>query len=207
MNHSALGSTETTAPRRGPSSIPAVGRSKRVLGSTALALVTAAAVVLPLQGAAVAAPAAAPKVSSVTVASATTAKTATPAKTAGLSQATYESRLKTWINRVRHNRGIHSIAVRPCHDGFAERWTTYLTNNNEFRHQDLGRYMTRCKLSKAGEILALGKVTPYKMVQMWMHSSGHRRIMLDRSFGLSGIAAKRDANGNWIGCVDFGRRL
>jgi len=175
-----------------------VGRSKRVLGSTALALVTAAAVVLPLQGAAVAAPAAAPKVSSVTVAS---------AKTAGLSQATYESRLKTWINRVRHNRGIHSIAVRPCHDGFAERWTTYLTNNNEFRHQDLGRYMTRCKLSKAGEILALGKVTPYTMVQMWMHSSGHRRIMLDRSFGLSGIAAKRDANGNWIGCVDFGRRL
>ena len=45
------------------------------------------------------------------------------------------------------------------------------------------------------------------MVQMWMHSSGHRRILLDRSFGLSGIAAKRDGNGNWIGCVDFGRRL
>jgi uncharacterized protein YkwD len=183
-----------------------VGRSKRVLGSTALAIVTAAAVVLPLQGAAVAA-STAPKAGSVSVASATAVKTATPAKAGGLSQATYESRLKTWINRVRHHRGIRPIAVRPCHDGFAERWTTYLTNNNQFRHQDLGRYMTRCKLSKAGEILALGRVTPQKMVTMWMHSPDHRRIMLDRSFGLSGIAAKRDANGNWVGCVDFGRRL
>jgi uncharacterized protein YkwD len=183
-----------------------VGRSKRVLGSTALAIVTAAAVVLPLQGVAVAAPAAAPSASSVSVATATAVKTAAPAKS-GLSQATYESRLRTWINRVRDNRGVRPIAVRPCHDGFAERWTSFLTRNNEFRHQDLGRYMTRCKLSKAGEILALGRVTPQRMVQMWMHSPDHRRIMLDRSFGLSGIAAKRDNHGNWVGCVDFGRRL
>jgi uncharacterized protein YkwD len=183
-----------------------VGRGKRVLGSTVIAFVTAAAVVLPMEGAAVAAPASAPK-AGVSVVAASAAKNAAPAKTAGLSQATYESRLKTWINRVRHNRGIRPIAVRPCHDGFAERWTSYLTQNNQFRHQDLGRYMTRCKLSKAGEILALGRVTPRRMVLMWMHSPDHRRIMLDRSFGLSGIAARRDANGNWVGCIDFGRRL
>lgn len=206
MSHSALGSPESSAPRRGPRTFSAVGRGKRVLGSTVIAFVTAAAVVLPMEGAAVAAPASAPKASASVVA-ASAAKHAAPAKTAGLSQATYESRLKTWINRVRHNRGIHPIAVRPCHDGFAERWTSYLTRNNQFRHQDLGRYMTRCKLSKAGEILALGRVTPQRMVMMWMHSPDHRRIMLDRSFGLSGIAARRDANGNWVGCIDFGRRL
>ncbi len=67
--------------------------------------------------------------------------------------------------------------------------------------------MSRCKLSKAGEILAMGSVTPNQMIRMWMHSPDHRRILLDGSYGLSGIAARRDSHGNWIGCIDFGRRL
>ena len=177
------------------------GRTRRVLGTAALVFTTAAVIVVPLTGSADAAPNGAH-------ASATTAATAMVVRTGDrLTQATYETRLRTWINRVRHEHGIRPIAVRPCHDGFAERWTGYLARNDQFRHQDLGRYMSRCKLSKAGEILALGSVTPRKMVQMWMHSSGHRAIMLDRSFGLSGIAAKRDTHGYWVGCVDFGRRM
>lgn len=177
-------------------------RACRVLGSTAVTLVSAVAVALPTQTPAAAAPAGSTTTAVTTIAQATTAKTGS-----SLSAATYESRLRTWINRARDARGIRPLRVRLCHDGFAERWTSYLTQNDQFRHQDLGPYMNRCNLSKAGEILALGSVTPRRMVRMWLNSPAHRQILLDRAFHLSGISAKRDGNGNWVGCVDLGRRM
>jgi uncharacterized protein YkwD len=178
----------------------AAGRTRRVVGTAALTLATSVAIAVPLQVSAQAAPA---EVRS----SSTSLAAAVRHDGAKLSQATYETRLRTWVNRIRQDRGVRPISVRPCHDGFAERWTGFLTRNSEFRHQDLGPYMDRCKLSKAGEILALGGVTPRRMVWMWMHSPEHRRILLDRSFGLSGIAARRDPRGYWVGCIDFGRRM
>jgi uncharacterized protein YkwD len=185
-----------------------LGRSKRVLGGTAFALVTAAAMALPMQAPADAVLKPVSGVSSV-AASVTGAKEGlAPAISAGsgMTRSVYEARLQTWANRVRHAHGIRPIAVRACHDRYAERWTGYLARNGQFRHQDLGRYMDACRLTKAGEILALGSVTPYQMIRMWLGSPDHRRILLDRSFGLTGIAARRDTNGNWIGCIDFGRR-
>jgi len=186
--------------------IKAGGRFRRSFGTTAIAIIATAGVVLPMQAPAQAAPAAKP--SNAAVAALTAAKTGVPSKQASgtrLRRTVYEDRLHTWANRVRHAHGVRVIAVRPCHEGYAERWTGYLARNNEFFHQDLGRYMDQCKLTKAGEILALGSVTPYRMIRMWLGSPEHRRILLDPSFGLSGIAARRDANGNWIGCIDFGR--
>ena len=185
------------------------GRLKRRFGTTAIAVIATAGVVLPMQAPAQAAPAAQPS-NTVSAAPALTAATAgvrskQPSGTK-LRRDVYESRLHTWANRVRHSHGIRVIAVRPCHEGYAERWTGYLARNNEFFHQDLGHYMDQCKLTKAGEILALGSVTPYRMIRMWLGSPEHRRILLDPSFALSGIAARRDTNGNWIGCIDFGRR-
>ncbi len=188
------------------------GRMKRSFGTTALAIIATAGVVLPMQAPAQAAPAAHPSSKVAAAAALSSAKTAAQGKQhkqangTRLQRTVYQDRLHTWANRVRHAHGVRVIAVRPCHEGYAQRWTGYLARNNEFFHQDLGRYMDRCKLTKAGEILALGSVTPYRMIQMWMGSPEHRRILLDPSFGLSGIAARRDANGNWIGCIDFGRR-
>ncbi len=186
-------------------------RAKRILGSTAVAMVTAMAVVLPLQGSADAAPTpvstgTAATALSTSVTGASAGLMTSGAAVAQYRQSVYETRLQIWVNRARHARGIRPIAVRPCHDGYAERWTNYLARNNQFRHQDLGPYMQRCKLTGAGEILALGPVRPVRMVRMWLNSPEHRRIMLSRSYGLSGIAARRDSKGNWIGCIDFGHR-
>ncbi len=202
-------------PHRAGPFIKTGGRVKRSFGTTAIAIIATAGVVLPMQAPAQAASASHPSSTVSVAASLTAAKTGVPSKQTKhrkqangtkLQRRVYEDRLHTWANRVRHAHGVRVIAVRPCHEGYAERWTGYLARNNEFFHQDLGRYMDQCKLTKAGEILALGSVTPYRMIQMWMGSPEHRRILLDSSFGLSGIAARRDANGNWIGCIDFGRR-
>jgi uncharacterized protein YkwD len=177
-------------------------QSNRTLGIIAVAIVTAAAVVLPAQAAQ-----AAPTTLRSTERSPTGATVGMSAKDgSSLSPARYEARLQVWANRVRHRHDVPRITTRRCDDGFAERWTGYLTRNREFRHQNLGPYMHRCGLAKAGEILASGPVTPFRMIQMWMHSPDHRRLLLERSYPRAGIAARRCHNGIWIGCVDFGRR-
>ncbi len=181
---------------------------QRGLGGAAIAALAAFAVVLPLQTPAQASTTAAPSSASASAVNvATTVTLATKAKKTPLSQAGYENRLHRWANKARAHHGIRALSVRPCHENFAQRWARHLANKNEFYHQDLGRYMTSCKLGKAGEILAMGSVSPRNMVRMWMHSSTHRQILLDRSFRLAGIGARKDARGNWVGCIDFGRRL
>ncbi len=122
-----------------------------------------------------------------------------------MAPATYERRLSHWINQARHNRGIRAVNHRACIDGFAERWARHLVVSKKFYHQDLGRIMRDCSQSSAGEILAMGTVSPRAMVGMWMRSPGHRDIMLSRSFRLAGVSAKQKADRSWIGCVDFGR--
>ncbi len=122
-----------------------------------------------------------------------------------LNQAKYEGRLNFWMNRQRSHVGIRRVGVRLCLDGFAERWAQHLKATNSFYHQDLGGVMNNCRQSQAGEILAKGNVTPYQMVQMWMASPDHRRLMMSRDYGRAGISARRNSAGTWIGCIDFGR--
>lgn len=119
--------------------------------------------------------------------------------------ALYERRLNLWANRARERYGARPLAVRSCHDYFAERWTRHLVATETFYHQNLGPYMDDCRLSKAGEILASGPVRPYKMIQMWLNSPGHRALLLDPTYPTVGIAARKQDNGTWLGCIDFGR--
>ncbi len=118
----------------------------------------------------------------------------------------YEHRLKVWMNRQRARIGVRSVGVRPCIDTFADRWTHHLVATDGFYHQDLGGVMRTCRQSQAGEILAMGNVTPYQMVRLWMASPDHRRLLLSNDYARAGISARRDTSGNWIGCIDFGRR-
>jgi uncharacterized protein YkwD len=117
----------------------------------------------------------------------------------------YEKRLQAKINRVRRNHDLRPLKVRSCTDRFAERWAGKLARTGDFYHQDLGRMMDRCNLGSAGEILAKGNVTPGQMVQLWLASPPHRDQLLTARYRIAGVAARFDSQGNWVGCVDFGR--
>lgn len=121
-----------------------------------------------------------------------------------LAPAKYEARLKYWMNRARNRHGVRGIGVTTCVDGFAEDWTRWLVANTAFEHQDLGPIMSKCSLTAAGEILALGPVSPHRMVRMWLGSPEHRQILLSRAYAFSGISATKAANGSWTGAIDFG---
>jgi uncharacterized protein YkwD len=117
----------------------------------------------------------------------------------------YEQRLAYWINRARDNHSKRSIRVRPCVDDFADKWARHLAVKEKFEHQSLGPIMRQCDLRTAGEIIAMGGVSPRQMVRMWLKSPSHKEILLSRSYRLAGIGARLGDNGAWYGVVDFGR--
>ncbi len=123
-----------------------------------------------------------------------------------LSASTYTSRLRMWVNRARSDRGIRHVRTIHCLQRKARRWVQHLLDLGRLVHQDMGNLISACSLSAAGEVLGMGPVTPREMVQLWLKSRPHRRIVLGRHYRLDGVAARRSAATGWIACVDFGRR-
>jgi uncharacterized protein YkwD len=116
----------------------------------------------------------------------------------------YESRLQAVINDRRAAHGLRPLRVDRCTDRIAERWGRHLARNGAFEHQSLSPLLRRCDARWAGETLAYGRVTPARMVRMWMHSPGHRAILLSRRATHVGIGAARDSRG-WVVAADFTR--
>jgi len=204
----------TTPVHQGPEpseSLPT--RRLRLVGSfvAVVAAVTALTLAAPFPAGAAPATPAVTKVVTATTTSTAAASPSTAAKVgprfwANMTTSKYETRLKLWMNRVRDNHKTRDLSAGSCEDRFAERWARHLTRSDRFYHQDLGPLMRTCRHSYTGEVLAKGSITPYQMVQMWMGSPGHRRLMLSRDFRFAGISAVRGRNNVWVGCVDFGRR-
>jgi uncharacterized protein YkwD len=123
-----------------------------------------------------------------------------------MTRAEYEERLVYWINRARDHHSKRSISIRACVDGYAGRWARHLAVKEKFEHQELGPIMKNCRLQAAGEIIAMGTVSPRQMVRMWLNSPSHRDILLSRKYRLAGVGAYLGDNDAWYGVVDFGRR-
>ena len=175
--------------------------------SAVVAAVAAVALAVPTSGAAAATHGAGSLQLSAATTAAASAATGPAMSTFSnsLSSAKYERRLKHWMNVARNRHGVRGLGVRSCVDGFAEDWTRWLVANKAFEHQDLGPMMRTCSLSSAGEILAMGAVSPHRMVRMWMDSPGHRQIVLSRAYAFTGISATKAGNGSWTGAIEFGR--
>ncbi|HJR36919.1 MAG TPA: CAP domain-containing protein, partial [Nocardioidaceae bacterium] len=57
----------------------------------------------------------------------------------------------------------------------------------------------------AGETLGRGAISPRRLVRMWMHSDGHRHVLLSRKSRRIGIGAVPDAYGRWVVAANFMR--
>jgi len=176
---------------------------------------------IALAGASIAAaPATGAPAEAATAAATSLARTATPLATAGqhrvndsdrAAKATtekrsgYTKRLARAMNKVREKHDLKPVRMTGCLNKVAKKWARHLAKTGKFEHQDLYPILERCDLRRVGEILAKGSVTPKQMIRMWLDSPGHRKLLLDPGFRKAGVAAKRDANGSWVGCIDFGR--
>lgn len=124
----------------------------------------------------------------------------------GMTQEVFESRLLYRINRERSKRGLVMVRLRDCAESYAEPWAQYLAKTDNFEHQSMQLFAYGCNYMAVGEILALADATPYRTVQLWMASTGHRAALLDPGYRLVGVASRLEANGQRVSVVDFGHR-
>ena len=140
-----------------------------------------------------------------TPASAVQVETLVLIKTASSTVSTYESNVQKLINQRRANRGLRRLRLATCPEGTSKRWSQHLASTNSFYHQSMGRVLSRCDATYAGETLGRGTMSPRKLVRMWMASPGHRAVLMSKKPRRIGIGATKDASGRWVVAANFVR--
>jgi uncharacterized protein YkwD len=110
-------------------------------------------------------------------------------------------------NANRAHNGLKALKASDCLKRAAVRQAKAMAQQEQMYHQDLGVVMRECKLNTAGENVAYGYRTGKSVVNDgWMNSEGHRANILNPSFRLMGIGARKGHDGRWYVAQVFGRR-
>jgi uncharacterized protein YkwD len=119
----------------------------------------------------------------------------------------YQNRIVAKVNDARARAGLKQLRVyQSCLDGHAERWAQHLAESGRLEHRNQQRVLSACNLHWTGETLArgAGNLSPGEMVRAWMHSPGHRAVLMKPRANLAGVAIRRDAQGRVVGVVNLG---
>ena len=122
-------------------------------------------------------------------------------------QGTYAQQAFAATNAKRAQHGLPALRKSKCLRRAAVRQATLMAQREQMFHQDLGAVLKDCHLTAAGENLAAGYPSGTSAVTNgWMTSDGHRANILNRSFRIMGIGARKGHNGKWYVAQVFGRR-
>jgi len=130
-----------------------------------------------------------------------------PPAQARSAAATYAQHAFTATNANREHNGLKALRPSDCLERAAVRQAKAMAAREQIFHQDLGVLLQKCGLSTAGENVAYGYPTGRSVVNNgWMHSEGHRANILNPSFRLMGIGARKGHDGRWYVSQVFGRK-
>ena len=172
----------------------------RVLRPARKILTTAIVTVVTAAGLSAAAPTTATAVTPANV-----SLVQTRAASPNWSTGTYEHSVHYWVNVQRKHHGLRTLRLASCTDAVAERWSRHLASTNTLYHQSMYTVMNRCNAYYAGETLGRGSITPRTLVNMWMHSSAHRHVLLSKNPRRIGIGATPNTRGEWVVTANFMR--
>jgi uncharacterized protein YkwD len=136
-----------------------------------------------------------------------------------------EATMLRLVNHVRAGKGLHAVRIAGPLDRAACAHSRDMIAHDYFDHSSLGgaTVATRarcagysiggCSRWSVGEVIAWGmsiQGTPQAILKAWMHSSSHRRIILDGRWRDVGIGCIRGSfegmSGVTMYTIDFGRR-
>jgi uncharacterized protein YkwD len=119
----------------------------------------------------------------------------------------YAQQAFTATNANRTHNGLKQLKANDCLKRAAVRQAKAMAQREEIFHQDLGAVLKSCKLGTAGENVAYGYPTGKSVVNDgWMNSEGHRANILNPSFRLMGIGARKGHDGRWYVAQVFGAK-
>lgn len=113
-----------------------------------------------------------------------------------------EKKVVALINKIRTNRGLHKLYVKPCLVRAARAHSTEMGAEQYFDHDSYngdsfarrlirnGYKRSGYSFWKAGEDIAWGSglySTPEVIVDNWMHSKAHRAVILTKCFRNIGV--------------------
>jgi uncharacterized protein YkwD len=107
----------------------------------------------------------------------------------------FDNQVLWWTNVARRQHGLAPLRAGGCVDKFAERWTARMAARNFFSHQALRPILKRCHRHAAAENIANGggSLSASQVVQLWMHSPGHRANILNPRYKALGVGTWRSA--------------
>jgi uncharacterized protein YkwD len=130
-----------------------------------------------------------------------------PAQAQSKAERRYAQQAFTATNANRADNGLKALRPNDCVGHAAVRQARLMARREQIFHQDLNRVLRDCGLDTAGENVAYGYPTGRSVVDDgWMNSEGHRANILNPSFTLMGIGARKGHNGRWYVAQVFGRR-
>ena len=97
-------------------------------------------------------------------------------------------------NIVRRDHNIEFFDIDLELQREAENHAKWMAQNESLVHSPI-RY--------GAENIGRGNVSPKKMVNIWMNSSGHRRNILDKRYTKIGAAVYKSKSGRYYWCVRF----
>jgi len=121
--------------------------------------------------------------------------------------AKYENSAIAHTNSERAQRDRVKLKKSKCLDRFAERQARAMAARGGIYHQSMKPILDKCHLSQVGENVAFGYPSGKTVVKAWMHSTGHKKNLLNSRHRVVGLGAYRDAGGNWYVSQVLGRKL
>jgi uncharacterized protein YkwD len=109
------------------------------------------------------------------------------------------------INHVRHRHGLRGLRWSRTLAHSAKGYSRFLMRHDFFGH--LGSIHASHRFHRLGEVLEFhtgGRARPRLAVRLWMHSPGHRGILLGRGFRYIGLGRTTGTFGGrhttiWVG--------
>jgi uncharacterized protein YkwD len=106
-----------------------------------------------------------------------------------------------YINKYRKGKGLPALQMLPAINQVATRHSSNMASRKVcFNHNGMATRVTAIernigRTSAAGENIAMGQMSAQEVVNMWIHSTGHRKNIEGR-FNLTGIGVAKDRNGS-----------
>lgn len=102
-------------------------------------------------------------------------------------------------NKERGTRGLDQMVFDDDLNKLAQEHAVWMTKFGMIHSRGGGT-----KFNTWGENIAMGYDTEEKVMDGWMHSSGHKRNILTKGFTHAGVGIARTNSGTLYWCVQFG---
>jgi uncharacterized protein YkwD len=103
-------------------------------------------------------------------------------------------------NKERCLRDCSQITEDETLNQYAQKHAEWMASRSSLRHSTL----SIPNFNYLGENIAMGQPDEEFVLNDWMHSPGHKRNILNKSFSKTGIGYAKSRNGSPYWCVVFG---